>query len=218
MADNINDIKDKFRLADIVLNDSQLNKFEIVIDFLIDYNQKVNLTAITDREGIIEKHLIDSVLPLKLYDLKETAVCLDIGAGAGFPSVPVMVFRPDLKFTLLDARKKRVEYLNKLLPKCELKAEEVIHGRAEELGKSEKYKRRFDMITARAVSDIGTLLKYVSPMLKSGGIFMAMRGAKAEMNDEIMKTAEKLKLGFEKEIVYSLPDGDGRRLLIFIKK
>lgn len=212
-----NDIKEKFGLADISLSDIQLKKMEIMIDFLTDYNQKVNLTAITEREEIIEKHLLDSVLPLKLYSLKKNAVCLDIGTGAGFPAMPMMIYRSDLKFTLLDARRKRTDYLNLLLPELGLRADEVIHGRAEELGRSSKYKGKFDMITARAVSDIGTLLKYAAPLVRAGGVFMAMRGAKEEINDDLKKTADKLKLCFDKEIVYNLPDGDGRRLLLFVK-
>lgn len=211
------DIKERFALSDISLSDIQLEKMEKMIDFLLEYNQKVNLTAITDREGIIEKHLLDSALPLKLYPIKESAFCLDIGTGAGFPAVPMMICRPDLKFTLLDARRKRTDYLNLLLPELGIRAEEIIHGRAEELGTSVRYKGRFDMITARAVSDIGTLLKYAAPLVKRGGVFLAMRGAKEEMNEDLRKTAEKLGLGFEKEIVYNLPEGDGRRLVLFVK-
>lgn len=211
------DIKEKFELADISLIDSQLEKMEKMIGFLTEYNQKVNLTAITDREGIIEKHLLDSALPLKLYSLKENADCLDIGTGAGFPAIPMMICRPDLKFVLLDARRKRIDYLKLLLPELGVCAKEIIHGRAEELGRSVNYKGRFDMITARAVSDIPTLLRYAAPMLKKGGVFMAMRGAKDELDGEVKRISEKLSLSLEREIMYKLPGGDGRRLILFVK-
>lgn len=211
------DIKEKFALADISLTDVQIEKMETMIGFLTEYNKNVNLTAITDREGIIEKHLLDSALPLKLYSLKENAVCLDIGTGAGFPAIPMMICRPDLKFVLLDARRKKTDYLKLLLPELGVCAQEIIHGRAEEVGRSAKYKGRFDMITARAVSDIATLLRYAAPMLKKGGVFMAMRGAKDELDGEVKKTAERLSLSLDREIVYNLPGGDGRRLILFVK-
>lgn len=213
----LEDIRSKFLDAEIELTDSQLEKMDVMIEFLTEYNQKVNLTAIKDREGIIEKHLVDSVLPLRLYELKKGAECMDIGTGAGFPAVPMMIYRPDLKFTLLDARRKRTDYLGLLADKLGIKPAEIIHGRAEELGAVGKYRTRYDMITARAVSDLVTLFKYAAPMLKKDGVFMAMRGAKDEMTEEIKKSGERLGLFYEKELSYSLPDGDRRRLILFIK-
>ena len=212
----IDDIRNKFKEAEIELTDLQLEKMDAMSEFLIEYNEKVNLTAIKDREGIIEKHLIDSVLPLKMWELKENALCLDIGTGAGFPAVPMMIYRPDLRFTLLDARRKRTDYLNLLAPKIGVKPDEIIHGRAEEL--EGKYRGRYDMITARAVSDLGTLFKYAAPLLKKGGVFLAMRGAKEEMDESLEKQADKLGLRFEREVRYCLPCGDGRRLILFVKK
>lgn len=211
----LEDIRATFKEAEIDLTDAQLEKMDIMTEFLSEYNQKVNLTAIKEREGIIEKHLLDSVLPLKLYDLKMHSVCLDIGTGAGFPSVPMMIYRSDLKFTLLDARRKRTDYLKLLVPKIGVRPEEIIHGRAEELGES--YRGKYDMITARAVSDLATLFKYASPLLKKGGVFLAMRGAKEELVESVKKEGERLRLGFLEEIMYSLPSGDGRRLILFVK-
>lgn len=211
------DIVEKFREAEIALDDIQLNKLDDMIVFLRDYCQKVNLTAIRDREGIIEKHLVDSVLPLKLFRVKENALCLDIGTGAGFPAVPMMIYRSDLKFTLLDAQRKRTDYLLQLIDRLGLKAE-IIHGRAEELGRQAAYKNKYDMITARAVSDLPTLFKYAAPMLKSGGVFMAMRGSKEELDENVKRVGERLKLFFKDEICYKLPCGDGRRLILFVKE
>lgn len=211
------DIVGKFKEAEIALDDIQLNKLDNMIVFLQDYCQKVNLTAIRDREGIIEKHLLDSVLPLKLFHVKEKALCLDIGTGAGFPAVPMMIYRSDLKFTLLDAQRKRTDYLTLLAERLGLKAK-IIHGRAEELGRQAAYKNKYDMITARAVSDLPTLFKYAAPMLKSGGVFMAMRGSKEEFDENVKKTGERLKLFFNEEICYKLPCGDGRRLILLVKE
>lgn len=211
------DIVGKFGEAEIALDDIQLNKLDDMIAFLQDYCQKVNLTAIRDREGIIEKHLVDSVLPLKLFRVKERALCLDIGTGAGFPAVPMMIYRSDLKFTLLDAQRKRTDYLTLLTERLGLKAE-ILHGRAEELGRQAAYKNKYDMITARAVSDLPTLFKYAAPMLKSGGVFMAMRGSKEELDENVKKAGERLKLFFKEEICYKLPCGDGRRLILLLKE
>lgn len=210
------DIKKAFLTAKLELSEGQAEKMEDMILFLQEYCQKVNLTAIRDREGIIEKHLIDSVLPLTMFECVNGADCLDIGTGAGFPAVPMMIYREDLKFTLLDAQRKRTDYLTQLTEKLGIKAE-IIHGRAEELGRQKEYKGKYQMITARAVSDLGTLFKYASPMLKVGGVFAAMRGSRQEIDDEVIKSAEKLKLKLVKEIFYSLPCGDGRRLILFEK-
>lgn len=208
------DIKSAFQCACIQLNDTQLLQMDEMILFLQDYCQKVNLTAIRDREGIIEKHLIDSVLPLTLFDCPDNAGCLDIGTGAGFPAIPMMIYRPDLKFTLLDAQRKRTDYLTQLTEKLGISAE-IIHGRAEELGRKKEYKAKYRMITARAVSDLGTLFGYAAPMLKKGGIFAAMRGSKEELDNTVEREAVKRGLAFKKQICYNLPCGDGRRLILF---
>lgn len=208
------DIKSEFAEAKISITDGQGERLDRMTVFLQEYCKKVNLTAIRDREGIIEKHLVDSVLPLKLYEVKKNALCLDIGTGAGFPAIPMMIFRSDLKFTLLDARRKRTDYLTALTDSLGLSAE-IIHGRAEELGKQAAYKNKYDMITARAVSDLPTLFGYAAPMLKKGGVFMAMRGSKEEQDGGTVAAAKKNKLVLTEEISYSLPGGDGRRLLIY---
>lgn len=216
MDNNFDDIRERFGAADIDISLEQAEKMDKMILFLQDYCNKVNLTAIRDREGIIEKHLIDSVLPLTFFDVGEGERCLDIGTGAGFPAVPMMIYRRDLKFTLLDSQRKRTDYLSFLTDKLGLKAE-IIHGRAEELWRQSGYKGKYGMVTARAVADLPTLIKYAAPFLKSGGVFLAMRGSKDEMNDEVVKGAVKLGMKVENEICYELPCGDGRRLVVFGK-
>lgn len=216
MDNNFDDIRQGFKAADIDISLEQAEKMDKMILFLQDYCNKVNLTAIRDREGIIEKHLIDSVLPLTFFDVGEGERCLDIGTGAGFPAVPMMIYRSDLKFTLLDSQRKRTDYLSLLTEKLGLKAE-IIHGRAEELWRQSGHKGKYGMVTARAVADMPTLVKYAVPFLKSGGVFLAMRGSKDEMNDEVEKVAAKLGMKVENEISYELPCGDGRRLVVFRK-
>lgn len=211
------DIKNEFKKIDVELTEDQLERLDKMTVFLQDYCQKVNLTAIRDREGIIEKHLIDSVLPLTMFKAGQGEKCMDIGTGAGFPAVPMMIYRPDLKFTLLDAQRKRTDYLTLLSKELGI-TPEIIHGRAEELGRQDKYKGKYGIVTARAVSDLSTLFKYAAPFLKKGGIFAAMRGSKQELNEEAEKAAEKHKLILRKEIQYSLPCGDARRLILFERK
>ncbi|MDE7280179.1 MAG: 16S rRNA (guanine(527)-N(7))-methyltransferase RsmG [Ruminiclostridium sp.] len=211
------DIIKAFQNAEIIFTREQADRADKMIIFLQDYCNKVNLTAIRDREGIIDKHLVDSVLPLKYAEIGEGLRCLDIGTGAGFPAVPWLIYRPDLKFTLLDAQRKRTDYLSLLSKELGIKPE-IIHGRAEELGRKAGYKGGYDVVTARAVSDIPTLLKYAAPFLKSGGRFLAMRGSRDEMTDEVDKALKKLSLSLTSAKDYSLPCGDGRKLLVFEKE
>lgn len=211
------DIKTRFKAAHIEITDQQAEQMDKMTAFLQDYCQKVNLTAIRDRKGIIEKHLIDSVLPFTLTEINKGEKCLDIGTGAGFPAIPMMICRPDLKFTLLDAQRKRTDYLTLLSKELSL-TPEIIHGRAEELGRQDKYKGKYGMVTARAVSDLPTLFKYAAPFLKIGGVFLAMRGSKEELTTDVQKAAEKSKLSFIKKMMYNLPSGDERKLLLFEKK
>ena len=211
------DIRQHFAKAKIELSENQLLQMDTMIVFLQEYCQKVNLTAIRDREGIIEKHLIDSVLPLTLTEVQEGAKCLDIGTGAGFPAVPMLICRPDLRFTLLDAQQKRTVYLRQLLDRLELSAE-IIHGRAEELCRKEGYKASYDMVTARAVGSLPLLLGYAGPFLRKGGRFMAMRGSAEEGQEEVVKALGKLRMVKVSEVRYELPEGDGRRLAVFGKQ
>lgn len=211
------DIIKAFKDAEIDFTKEQAEKADKMIAFLQDYCQRVNLTAIRDREGIIEKHLVDSVLPLKYVEIASKSRCLDIGTGAGFPAVPWLIYRADLNFTLLDAQRKRTDYLTLLSDKIEI-TPEIIHGRAEELGRKDGYKLSYDIVTARAVSDLSTLLRYASPFLKKGGRFLAMRGSREEMTTEVEKAYKKMRLPLVKTVDYCLPWGDGRKLLIFEKE
>lgn len=210
----LDDIKQRFAEAGIELSEKQLLQMDSMIVFLQEYCKKVNLTAIRDREGIIEKHLIDSVLPLTLTEVREGAKCLDIGTGAGFPAVPMMIYRPDLRFTLLDAQQKRTVYLRQLLERLELSAE-IIHGRAEELCRRDGYKAKYDMVTARAVGSLPLLLGYACPFLQKGGRFVALRGSAEEEQGEIDRAIGKLKMVRVQEAEYRLPCGDGRKLAVF---
>lgn len=210
------DIITAFKNAGIDLTDRQALQLDSLTEFLQDYCTRVNLTAIRDREGIIEKHLIDSILPLTFAQIKGKSRCMDIGTGAGFPAIPWLIYRGDLRFTLLDAQRKRTDYLMLLTKRLALNPE-IIHGRAEELGRKTGYREAYDIVTARAVSDVSTLLRYSAPFLKKGGRLLAMRGSKDELTEDVERLADKLKLPLAEVREYNLPKGDGRKLLTFVK-
>lgn len=157
------------------ITEEKYEKFEKYSAFLVEYNQKVNLTAITDPQEIVVKHFLDSCLLLKYADIPDGAALIDVGTGAGFPSVPLKIMRPDIKITLLDSLAKRITFLQKL---CELIGEDAdfIHGRAEDFGKMPEYREKFEAATARAVANMSLLSEFCLPFVKPGGAFFALKG------------------------------------------
>jgi len=162
-------IKEMFLNYNIELNDIQISQFETYFNFLVEENQKYNLTAITSPEDVVLKHFIDSVLPYK--DISINASVVDIGTGAGFPGLPLKILRPDIKLTLVDSLQKRINFLNQLLILLNIKDVETVHARAEDFIKIKREK--FDVAVSRAVAAIPTLSEYLIPFVKIGGkIFM----------------------------------------------
>ncbi len=159
-----------------------LELFENYADFLIEYNEKVNLTAITAPEEIAVKHFADSLSLLPVIAPGECARIADVGAGAGFPSVPLLIARPDLRVTMIDGSNKRVVFLNLLLERLGLagKGSEAVHLRAEEAGISPKYREKYDFAVARAVANLRELSEYCLPLVKAGGTFAAMKGVEID--------------------------------------
>jgi len=184
--------------------------------FMLEYNQKVNLTAITEPGQIREKHYIDSVFPLGLADVPRGTSVLDVGTGAGFPGVVWKLFRPDLKLTLLDSLRKRVNYLELLREELGLEYE-AIHGRSEELAKNAQFRESYGVAVSRAVANLPALCELCLPFVKVGGVMLAMKGQIRE-STENAETALSL-LGGEVEQVfdYELPSGDGRKLIVIRK-
>jgi len=191
-------------------------KLELYADFLVDYNQHVNLTAITDGNEILIKHFLDSFL-LYAYAknyFPDSANVLDIGSGAGFPCVPLALLRPDFNITLLDSLNKRVTFLNLLKQKLECNYT-PIHGRAEELAKLPDYRESFDVVTARAVAALPMLAEFSLPYVRIGGFWIAMK-SKEEINPAL-NAIHLLGGKLENTIPYQLPDGD-ERIIYIIKK
>lgn len=167
--------REKFLSCGIDLPKNLYDKFNIYADFLVEYNEKVNLTAITDPMEILCKHFIDSACLLKYVDISNNSSLIDVGTGAGFPSVPLKILRPDIRLTLLDSLNKRIDFLKKLCDKLEIDAE-FIHGRAEDISKMPEYREKFDYSCARAVANISTLSELCIPFVKVGGSFISMKG------------------------------------------
>lgn len=157
------------------LTEEQYRKFDIYADFLVEYNKNVNLTAITEPDEILVKHFIDSILLLKYAEIPENSSLIDVGTGAGFPSIPLKIMRDDIKITLLDSLAKRITFLEKLCERLEITAE-FIHGRAEDIAQTAEYREKFDFSCARAVANLAVLSEYCIPFVKTGGYFLSMKG------------------------------------------
>lgn len=205
----------KFKDAGIDITAEQAEQFSILTEFMLEYNKNVNLTRITEYDEVIEKHYIDSILPLTMVEVPRGTYCVDIGTGAGFPSLPMNIYRPDLKFTLIDSLGKRITYLNLVTEKIGLSCK-TIHARSEEAAKKPDLRESFGFVTARAVAALNVLCEYCLPYVEKGGVFVALKGAEDECN--IAENAIK-KLGgkLEKVIKYNLPCGDKRNLIIIRK-
>lgn len=201
---------------EIPVTEAQYAQFSAYASLLVEKNAVMNLTAITSPQDIAEKHFLDSVLPLKFFDIPSSASLVDVGTGAGFPGVPMAIIRPDIKLTLIDSLQKRVNFLGELCETLGIPAE-CHHLRAEDAGQG-SLRESFDVATARAVSRLSVLCEYCLPLVKVGGVFLAMKGG--ECNQELKEayTATKT-LGGKTEKVekYVLPNGDARTLIVIRK-
>ncbi len=202
----------------IEITENQLENLSKYEKILLEYNEVMNLTAITDHEEILEKHFLDSITLCLSGKLTEGCSLIDIGAGAGFPSMPVKIVREDINLTMLDSLNKRINFLNTVVENLGLKNAKAIHFRAEEGGKNKDLREKFDVATARAVADLAVLAEYAIPFVKVGGYFVAMKGNAPEEEINGAKKAIK-EMGGQieevKEVV--LPSGINHCLVI-IKK
>ena len=182
---------------------------------LQQWNEKMNLTAITDDEGIAVKHFIDSISLLKYYDVKGRVI--DIGTGAGFPGVPLKIMRPDIELTLLDSLNKRLVFLDEVCRQIGISAE-LVHSRAEEGSRKPEYREKFDLAVSRAVANLPALCEYCLPYVKGGGAFISLKGPDAENEIEAAEKAFNILGGkVENSERFLLPDGSSRTL-IYISK
>ncbi len=212
---------DKKRFTDlcekngILLDNTALDRFDLFARLLVEWNTKMNLTAITEPQEIEVKHFLDCLLVQKYFDFSSVKTAVDIGAGAGFPSIPLLICNENVEFTLVDSLNKRLDFLSVVCKELGLNAR-LIHSRAEELGQDEDFRENFDLALARAVAPMNVLSEYCLPFVKSGGSFVALKGS----NDDITPAQNAIKtLGGEliNNVSYKLNDGDLRTLAI-VKK
>ena len=201
-------------LEEFGLNNEQISKFQRYLELLLEWNEKFNLTAITDKDEIEEKHFLDSIELVKYFDVKNKTL-LDVGSGAGFPGIPLAIVEPTLKVTLLESNGKRVTFLREVIKELDLKNVEVIQGRSEELGTRENY----DIVTARAVKELNILLEITFYLVKVGGYFIAYKST--GVDEEILNAKHAFKclqIDEYKKFDYILPKSKNNRVLLGILK
>lgn len=172
-------LKEKAEMFHVKLDEKALERFDDYGKLLVEWNEKINLTAITDPEGVTIKHFLDSITIFSYVDIPEGAKVIDVGTGAGFPGLAMLIARPDLNMTLMDSTKKRLTVIEDILEKIGLSAN-VVHSRAEDAGKSKDFREQYDFATARAVTNLRDLAEYCLPFVKIGGSFVPMKSAKTQ--------------------------------------
>ena len=199
------------------LSDEIFQKFDSYAVLLKEYNEKVNLTAITDADGITVKHFADSLYLLKFLDITEGSKICDVGTGAGFPGMCLKIARPDLRITLFDSVNKKLDFIRFLCSELDISTE-IVNIRAEDAGKSSLYREQFDIATARAVASLNKLSEYCVPLVKVGGCFAPLKAVlSTEEKEDGISAAGKLGCKLTNDNIYELRQGEGREILIFEK-
>ena len=201
----------------IKFSEEQYNQFYKYMNLLIEWNKKINLTAIIEPKEIILKHFVDSLTIAKY--IEENKKVADVGTGAGFPGIPLKIYRKDLKITLIDSLNKRLNFLNEVISELELKEITTVHGRAEELGQNKEYRERFDIVTSRAVANLYTLSEYLIPFIKKDGKCIYMKTL--EVDEELQKAKRAINILGGKIIntdKFYLPESEIGRSIVVIEK
>ena len=202
-----------FKSAGIILSEKQLNQFKRYKELLLEYNERFNITAITDEEEIIKKHFIDSLTGSEFFEGKTH---IDIGSGGGFPAIPNKIFNPSLDVTLLEATEKKCNFLNIVIKELELENIKVLNGRAEELAKKDGLRESFDICSARAVARLNTLSEYCLPFVKKGGLFIAFKG---DADEEVKECTNAFKiLGGQIKTVKKFDFYGAKRAIVVVEK
>lgn len=211
-------IKD-LETLNINLTEKQIKQFIRYYELLIEWNQYINLTAITDYDEVMKKHFIDSLSLVKVYNCNETKSVIDVGTGAGFPGLALKIAFPMFHVKLLDSLNKRVQFLNHVISELKLENINVIHGRAEDFARPDKLREKYDLCVSRAVANLTTLSEYCLPYVKVGGQFIAYKSEKAQEEIENSKSAIKILGGSIDDVkFFVLPNSDYQRNLVIINK
>lgn len=216
MVDITQRLMDLGKEHEIIISRDKADKFQMYAEMLVDWNERVNLTAITNPHEIIEKHFIDSMLVMKASDISGKSI-IDVGTGAGFPGMVLKIMDESIKLTLLDSLSKRTVFLREAADRLGIHAE-IVHGRAELIARSMCYRDNYDIAVSRAVAKLRMLSEYCLPFLKTGGTFIAMKGPGAECELKAAKNAITLLSGsFEEAKSFVLSSGE-ERVILKIKK
>ena len=198
---------------------TQMEQYNRYFELLVEWNEKINLTAITEPKEVAIKHMIDSITAYDENLFKDGTTVIDVGTGAGFPGLPLKIFCPEIKLTLMDSLNKRIRFLQTVVEELGLKDVECVHARAEEGARNKKYRESFDIAVSRAVARLPILCEYCLPFVKKGGHFIALKGM--QYNDEADEAAKAIKVmgGSKTEIrPVKLPELDDKRAVITITK
>ena len=203
----------------ISLSDTQMEQYNRYFELLVEWNEKINLTAITEPKEVAIKHMIDSITAYDEKLFKDGTTVIDVGTGAGFPGLPLKIFCPEIKLTLMDSLNKRIKFLQTVVEELGLEDVECVHARAEEGARNKKYRESFDIAVSRAVARLPILCEYCLPFVKKGGHFIALKGM--QYHDEAEEAAKAIKVmgGSKTEIrPVKLPELDDKRAVITITK
>lgn len=214
-----NKLNENFKQLNLDVTDQQIHWFYKYYQLLNEWNKVMNLTGITDMDGVIVKHFCDSLAMFDSDLIFENKTLIDVGTGAGFPGLPMKMYEPSMEVTLLDSLNKRINFLQTVGNETELENIKYLHGRAEDYGRDESYREQYDYAVSRAVADLSILLEYCLPYVKVGGYFLALKGPKGF--DELEKAENALIiLGGEVKntFSYKLPGTDIIHNIIVIKK
>lgn len=210
-------LMEKSKKIGVKMEAGQADIFQRYMELLLEWNEKMNLTAITEPSEIVEKHFIDSLSLLSVYRPKQEAKLIDVGTGAGFPGIPLKIMRPDFKLTLLDSLNKRLNFLRETCAALGLDSA-FVHRRAEEAGLDKTMRESFDIAVARAVAPLNILCEYCIPLIKMKGVFIAMKGPSVQEELEDAGYAIQVLGGEEKVLPLQLPDGEMRNLIQIQKR
>jgi len=210
---------DRLGESGIPLSDSQLEQFETYYRLLVEWNEKMNLTGITEREAVYEKHFFDSVSLSFCVPMRDAASLADIGSGAGFPSIPLKICFPHLRILIVDSLNKRIQFLHHIVASLGLRDVDCVHGRAEDVARNAAYRDRFDIVTARAVAKLNVLNELCLPFAKPGAVFAAMKGTDPSVEIvDASRSLRELKGKVEQVHEMKLPFEQSDRHIVLVRK
>ncbi|MCF2669346.1 16S rRNA (guanine(527)-N(7))-methyltransferase RsmG [Faecalicatena contorta] len=209
----------KLKELNIQINEIQKKQFDTFYSMLVEWNKVMNLTGITEYEEVIEKHFVDSLSIVNIFDLSEINTVIDVGTGAGFPGIPLKIAFSHLKITLLDSLNKRINFLDSVIDELKLDGIYTIHGRAEDFAKKDDYRERYDLCVSRAVANLSTLSEYCLPYIRVGGMFISYKSG--DVDDEVLESKKAISIlggKLDNVVKFQLPGTDINRSFIKIEK